>query len=58
MGGRHSSVVSSATTILRTRVRIPCTTSPFFEFVIELGCENDEIKPKEAGIRPNIFSKK
>ena len=33
--GRHSSVVSSAPTILRPRVRIPSTPSMLFQFVID-----------------------
>ena len=35
-GGRHSSVVSSAPTILRPRVRIPSTPSTLFQFVLKL----------------------
>ena len=33
-GGRHSSVVSSAPTILRPRVQIPSTPSMLFQFVL------------------------
>ena len=48
-GGRHSSVVSSAPTILRPRVRIPS----FFQFVLlKLWWEKDENKQKVAGIGP------
>ena len=36
MGGRHSSVVSSAPTILRPRVRIPSTPSKLFSICIEI----------------------
>ena len=36
LGGRHSSVVSSAPTILRPRVRIPSTPSMLFQFVLRL----------------------
>ena len=35
-GGRHSSVVSSAPTILRPRVRIPSTPSMLFSICIEI----------------------
>ena len=35
-GGRHSSVVSSARTILRPQVRIPSTSSMLLQFVIDL----------------------
>ena len=53
MGGRHSSVVSSAPTILRPQVRIPSTPSMLFQFVLlKLYRENDENKQKEAGIGP------
>ena len=34
--GRHSSVVSSAPTIVRPRVRIPSTPSMLFQFVLKL----------------------
>ena len=36
LGGRHSSVVSSAPTILRPRVRIPSTPSMLFSIYIEI----------------------
>ena len=49
-GGRHSSVVSFAPTILWPRVRIPSTPSMLFQFVfLKLYQEN---KQKEAGIYP------
>ena len=47
-GGRHSSVVSSAPTILRPRVRIPSTPSMLFQFVIDLWCKKDENKRKRG----------
>ena len=51
--GRHSSVVSSAPTILRLWVRIPSTPSTLFQFVLlRLQHEKDENKQKEAGIGP------
>ena len=48
---RHSSVVSSAPTILRPRVQIPSTPSRLFQFVLlkmELECEKDEYKRKRG----------
>ena len=36
MGGHHSSMVLSAPTILRPRVRIPCTPSMLFSICIEI----------------------
>ena len=51
--GRHSSVVSSAPTILRLWVRIPSTPSTLFQFVLlRLQHEKDENKQKKAGIGP------
>ena len=53
MGGRHSSVVSSAHTILQPWVQIPSTPSKLFQFVLlKLYRENDENQQKEAGIGP------
>ena len=50
-------VDSSASTILRPRVRIPSTPYKFFQFVLlKLNGEKDENKQKEAGIGP--FEKK
>ena len=56
MGGRHSSVVSSAPTILLPRVWIPSTPSTLFQFVIDLWCEKDENKWKRGRDWP-IFKK-
>ena len=51
LGGRHSSVVSSASTILLPRVQIPSTLSMLISIcVIEIYQENNENKQKEAGI--------
>ena len=51
--GRHSSVVSSAPTILWPQVQIPSTLSTLFQFVLlKLYRKNDENKQKEAGIGP------
>ena len=36
VGGRHSSVVSSAPTILRPRVQIPSTSSMLFSICVEI----------------------
>ena len=54
MGGRHSSMVSSATTILRLRVRIPSTPSKLFSIcIIEIVSKKiTKINKKEAGIGP------
>ena len=58
-GGHHSSVVSSAPTILQPRVRIPSTPSMLFQFVLlKLYRENNENKQKEAGIGPFLIKKK
>ena len=54
--GRHSSVVSSAPTILRPRVRIPSTPSMLFQFVIDFWCEKDKNKWKRGGDWP-MFKK-
>ena len=52
-GGRYSSMVSSAPTILRPWVQIPSTPSKLFQFVLlKLYRENDENQQKEAGIGP------
>ena len=51
LGGRHSSVVSSAPTILRSRVWIPSTPSTPFQFVLfKMQWEQNENKQKDAGI--------
>ena len=58
VGGRHSSVVSSAPTILQPRVRIPSTPSMLFQFVLlKLYRENNENKQKR-GLDWPIFKKK
>ena len=56
-GGRHSSMVLSAPTILRRPwVRIPSTPSTLFQFVLlKLYREKNENKQKEAGIGPFFF---
>ena len=52
-GGRHSSMVLSAPTILWPRVQIPSTPSMRFQFVLlELYWEKNENKEKEAKIGP------
>ena len=56
-GGPHSSMVSSAPTILRPWVRIPSTPSMLFQFVIDLWCGKDENKRKRGRDWP-IFNKK
>ena len=58
-GGRHSSAVLSAPTILRPWVRIPSTPSMLFQFVLlKLYRENNENKKqKEAGIGPFLRRK-
>ena len=38
----HSSVDTSAPTLLRPQVRIPCTPSTLFQFIVEL-CEQAQI---------------
>ena len=48
--GRHSSVDSSAPTILPPRVWVPSTQSRLLS--LYLSCEKDENKPKEAGFGP------
>ena len=63
MGHRHSSVDSSAPSILPPQVWVPSTPSLLFSIYIvqivhlsfELDCENDETKQKEAGI--GLFKK-
>ena len=56
-GCRHSSVESSAPTILPPRVRVPSMPSTLFHlFVLYLSCEKNENKQKEAGFGP--FKKK
>ena len=53
MGCRHSSVESSAPTILPPRVRVPSMPSTLFHlFVLYLSCEKNENKQKEAGFGP------
>ena len=53
LGGRHSSVVSSAPIIMRTRVQIPSTLSMLFSIVLlELLWEKEKYKLKEADIGP------
>ena len=59
MSGRHSSVVSSAPTILRPRVRIPSTPSMLFQFVLKLLQEKNENKQKRGRDWPifkNVWS--
>ena len=52
-GGRHSSVVSSAPTILHPWVQIPSTPSVLFQFLLlKLWWEKDDNKQKEAEIGP------
>ena len=52
-GGCHSSVVSSAPTILRPQVRIPSTPSMLYSICIEIVMrKKNENKQKEAGIGP------
>ena len=46
--GCHSSMVSSAPTILWPLVRIPRTPSTLFQFVIDLWCEKEENKQKRG----------
>ena len=46
----QSSVDLSAPTILQPWVQIPSTKSTLFSFEIELWCEKDGHKQKEAGI--------
>ena len=58
LGGQHSSVVSSAHTNLRPRVRIPSTPSTIFsiyivETVIEM-TKRTKINEKEDGIGPHF----
>ena len=59
MGGRHSSVVSSAPTILRPRVRFPSTPSMLLSICIIkiVSRKKRKNKQKEAGIGP-FFKKK
>ena len=53
LGGRHSSVVLSAPTILWPRVRIPSTPSTLFSICIEIVLRKErKINKKEAGIGP------
>ena len=54
MGGGHSSVVSSASTILRPRVGIPSTPSryAFLICIIEIVMRKGQNKQIEAGIGP------
>ena len=52
---RHSSVDSSAPTILPPQVRVPSTPSMLFSlivFVLSLSCEKNKNKLKEAGFGP------
>ena len=62
MGCRHSSVDSSAPTILPPRVRVPSTLSMPFSFkvfVLSLSCEKNENKnKKEAGFGPFLQKNK
>ena len=54
-GCRHSSVDSSAPTILTPWVQIPSTTSMVLSFIvvmIDLSCEKNKNKQKEAGLGP------
>ena len=49
LGGRHSSVVLSAPTILPSQVRIPNTPSTLFSiYIIEIVIKKDQNKQKEA----------
>ena len=58
LGGRHSSVVSSAPTILRPWVRIPSTPSTLSSiYLLKLYPENNENKQKEAGFGPFFIKK-
>ena len=55
MGCRHSSVESSAPTILPPWVQVPSTPSMlllFIVIVLYLSCEKNENKQKEAGFGP------
>ena len=53
---RHSSVDSSAPTILSPRVRVPSTLSMLLSFIVKfvlyLSCEKNENKQKDAGFGP------
>ena len=63
LGCRHSSVDSSAPSILLPRVQVPSTPSMLFSIYIiqivylsfELECKKNENKQKEAGIYFSIF---
>ena len=65
-GGHHSSMVSSAPTILQLLVWVPNTTFTLFRFMwfkmslylsFRLECEKNESKQKEARIGPFFFKK-
>ena len=55
-GCRHSSVDSSAPTILPPWVRVPSTPS-FIVFVLYFLCEKNEKEQKEAGLGPFLKNK-
>ena len=55
LGCRHSSVDSSAPTILPPRVRVPSTLQS--NFVLYLCWEKDKNKQKEAEFCPSFFKK-
>ena len=58
LGGRHISVVSSAPTILRPRVRIPSTPSTLFSICIEIVSRKERKQTKKRPGLARFFLKK